>query len=297
MAKIPGTDIWVLQLRMEDWDHAFFSYSFYSPSGGAFPGELKYDAWRGRLAPELPVASKHLSGRLHEYSLPSQYLSEVRRITVYLPPGRVTLAEIPVIFMSDGESCEDLAKVIEPLILERKIRPVAIIGVHSAKYRGDESKPLNISLDFRSKEYIPGFDDQRFQQHMDFFTKEVMNWAIKTLGISPLRRDHLIFGSSNGASFAASAAAMHPELFQYALPFSLGMPPAEMTEKALAPQYLFVAGTLDKFSESTQEASDEVKSHGADSTLKLYVSGHDPLLWKVALLDSLRQLFPGHKRT
>jgi enterochelin esterase-like enzyme len=161
-------------------------------------------AWVGGAG--VTSVRRQTHGRLTEQTLHSASLGVDRKLTVYLPPNVVDRSWIPIIFMADGNDCEEYAKVVEPLIVAKQIKPMVIVGMHAAEYGGDLSKPYNEALDFRGKEYLPGFDDMRFKKHMEFLTKEVLAWAIKELGISPDRKGHIVFGFSDGGAFAAAAA-------------------------------------------------------------------------------------------
>lgn len=295
LARIPGTDVFVLQLRMNGWDKAFFSYWFYSPAApGPAPGAAAY--FRGANAPHLPAAAQTLRGRLVETSLHSVHLNETRAVTVYMPSG-VRKGKLPALFMADGQSCGEYARVLEPLMDSGRVAPFAIIGVHSASVATQSGNSYDPSLDRRSQEYIPVMKPELAAKHMRFFIEEVLPWAIREYGISTDRADRAVFGSSSGAAFATSVAIQHADLFAHALPFSLGFLPVSSIHPTPVPQFYFAAGNLEPaFADSTKKMHELVRSWGANSRLALYTSGHDDLLWQVALASFVPSVFPPQNR-
>jgi hypothetical protein len=87
--------------------------------------------------------------------------------------------------MTDGQSCEDYAHILEPLMLKGAIRPFAIIGEESPL-----GPPVPLPLppdlppDRRRQEYSPGLAPKVFEQHMQFFTEELLPWATQTYQLS-----------------------------------------------------------------------------------------------------------------
>jgi enterochelin esterase-like enzyme len=277
MSRISGSDVWALQLRAASWEAAFFGYAFRSQPATPFSG-FRY--FRGPKAPALPAEKTTLAGRLIETSIASRHLGENRAITVYLPP-RVAEANVPALFMADGESVWQYARVLEPLIDAGAIKPIAIVGVHSGQ--GER----------RAREYIAGVDAEAFAKHLAFFVDELLPWATSEYGISRERRDRALFGYSNGADFVAAAAVNHPELFAHVLPFSTGMRIQGPRPDAVdLPRFYFAAGELEPFITSTRAAHEAVQSWGAASSFDVYRSGHDALLWSVALVDIAPRVFP-----
>ena len=296
MSRINGTDVWILQLKGPSWNRAFCSYGFVV---GNKRGKLDLKYWRGKDAPQKAYAVERLQGQLLERTLHSEKLKEDRKVSVYLPPGG-PYTGLSVVFMADGNnsSIEGYAQIVEPLIISKKIRPLAIIGLHNGGYRGDITKPFDISLDYRAREYLPMLTksypklDDRFTKHMAFFIEEVLPWATKEFVLSPKRADRAVFGFSNGGAFAAAAAVEHPELFGFALPFSAAGLPADLKPVAKLPRFFLAAGELEPFSAIEKQLQAQLISWGADSSLDLYVAGHDPSMWSIALVSALTKAFP-----
>jgi enterochelin esterase-like enzyme len=290
MKKIEGSDLWIVQLKMKDWEKAFVSYTFMSPNTP--PGtRIKQSEWRGAKAPPKPqkVAKKEdLKGKLIQRIINSPNLGEERAISVYLPPN-APKAGLPAFFMADGGACDAFAMLLEPLILSGKVRPVAIIGAYSGTYKGAPGK-YEPEKDYRALEYIPNYS--RYDKHMAFFTEEVTAFATKEYGISSKREDRAVFGFSNGGAFAAGVAVRRPEVFGTSIPMSLGMVPTDEKPSQPLPKLYFLAGTLESFSRPTKEYYEKVKGWGADADLNLYVAGHDFEMWQLAFAELAPKVFP-----
>jgi len=289
LARVGESDVYVLRAKMADWDKALVSYVFLD--SGTPTGRLKLEQWRGANGPALPVEAEKLQGAVHNLKVRSERLGEERDITVYLPPNPGK-RPIPVLYMADGQGAEGWAKALEPMILARKVRPFAIVGLHSSAYRGDRSKPYDTKLDFRGLEYVPGEDADRFERHMDWVTRELPPFLARQYNISTRREDRAVSGFSNGGAFAAAIAIKRPDFFGYSVPLSLGVPTPDPKPAGRLPRFFFAAGTLESFSRGTRMMYDTVKGWGADATLDLYVAGHDSEMWRIAFLKFAPSIFP-----
>lgn len=291
MKKVPGTeDIWMLQLRMPNWNEALMSLFFFTPTNPIIDAK-NIKVFQGKDAPAAPVKAEKLTGTITEHTIKSEAAGEDRKVKVYLPPD-APKSGLAAIFMADGQGADGMAKVLEPLILAKKIRPVAIIGSYSGEYKGDRSKPYDPKLDFRALEYIHHEKPETFEKHMKFFATELPKWATEKFGISDKREDRAVFGFSNGGAFAAAAGTMHGDVFGHAFPFSLGVP-FQKDPKGPLPKYHFVAGKMESFHLRTQTQYDQVKKWGADATYDLYMGGHDPIIWELGLGTVVQRVWPG----
>jgi enterochelin esterase-like enzyme len=283
MARAPGTDMWYLLLKRRDWDRSFFSYQFAASRATTLEsGEMS--EYRGPLAPILKRAAT-LKGRIVIRKISSKHLNEDRAVSVYLPP--VTRRSLPVLFMTDGAVMEKFARVIEPLILGGAIEPIAIVGVHASTAPG--TRP---GIDGRSQEYVSLVAPDIAARHLQFFIDEVLPSMTSEYRLSERREDRAIFGFSNGAAFVTTVAARHGNLFSHALPFSFNLPKIE-SAKHDAPTYHFAAGELEPyFLAATRNAHEQLSTSGTSSNLHTYMSGHDVLMWQLALCEYLPGIFP-----
>lgn len=295
MIRIPGTDVWVLQLVMKGWERSFFNYNFVAP-GPTNNGPPRAQTFRGQDAIGLPEILENLQGRMYERTLRSRFLSEDRRVSVYIPPASKRRG-LRVLFMADGQATADFARAIEPLVVSGRVAPFAIVGIHALPSRVPVGAAFDVSRDRRSQEYLLGIAPDAYAKHMKFFIEEVVPWASSEYGLSSARDDRAIFGFSSGAAFAAAAALQHPEVFGNALPFSIGFPQLPERPKSALPHFYFVAGELEPaFLAGTRTVREIVAGWGADANLNVYMSGHDQLMWQVGLVESIPRVFPGQSR-
>jgi enterochelin esterase-like enzyme len=285
MGQVPGTDLWTLQMQMAGWDKAFFSYIFFSPSvmGG------KSSVFRGSSAPAAPAETAHLASKIIRTTLHSEQMGEDHGVEVYLPPGSTT-GPLPALFMADGESIETFASVVEPLIQAGKVRPFAIIG-SDAGTDPPPSADAPPRADRRMREYLRVADPEFFEHHMQFFTEELLSWAVRTYGVSEKPADRAVFGYSNGAAFVLSLTQEHPQLFGAALPFSVATWAGHLAGPM--PRFFLAAGELEPaFSARTQGVYQQLRDAGASAVFKSYMSGHDSAMWTLALVNYMPDVFP-----
>jgi enterochelin esterase-like enzyme len=108
-------------------------------------------------------------------------------------------------------------------------------------------------------------------------------------------------GFSNGAAFTIYAAIAHGEVFAHALAFSSNydgfrQDGSSPNRPASLPRFHFAAGKLEPaFENMTQRASVHMQDWGGSSEIRIYDSGHDMLMWKVAFADFLPKVFPAHR--
>lgn len=287
LQQVPGSNLWILQLKMKGWERAFINYMIIED--GKFPSSPSFSSWRGENAPQTPTPSPELKGRIERRTIKSEALRMDRGIVVYVPPN-APKAGLPAVFFADGV-CEPIARIMEPLMLDSKVRPFAIVGVPSGGYSGDRAKPYDPNLDERAKEYVPGASEETFDRHMKFFTQEVPRFVGEEFGISTKREDRAIGGFSNGGAFVAAVAFRHPAVFGYAMPLSVGVPPDYGKPPTPLPKMYLAAGTLESFIRGTARVFEQAKEWGADAELRTFVAGHDMAMWNIAFFDFLQEIF------
>jgi enterochelin esterase-like enzyme len=295
MLRVPGTDVWILQLEMKGWESAFFSYEFLAT--GANDGVVAPVAnFRGSQAAELPQMLETLQGSLFERTIYSRFLNEARKITVYVPSG-AKRRRLPVLFMADGASTGGFARSLEPLMLAGHAASFAIVGIHSPASDWVPGEAIDVIRDRRSQEYLSGVSPEAYARHMSFFIEEVVPWASREYDVSSARRNRAVFGFSSGAAFAVAAAAQHPEVFANALAFSIGYSQLPASGSGLLPRFLLIAGELEPdFVANTRIVRDILAGWGAEVSFNVYLSGHDPLMWQTGLCHVIPRVFPSPRR-
>ena len=277
LSPLRGTSLWVLSVRVPDADRLAMSVAFIvqDTTAGTY-NWIESGRWAGPLAAPAPRRAEVLAGTLATDSLRSAALGSTRAVTVYLPPA---WGDGPhrVVYLFDGQRTEDYARVLEPAILDGRVPPVALVGVHSATDR----TPGN-SLDGRGREYLAGRDSARYAAHETFFLTDVVPWAEAQIGLSAEPADRVVFGVSNGASFAAAMVRRHPERFAAALAFSHaydGLDAADDPDLS-GRRFFLLAGRLEPgFVPIARAVAGAVAARGASVHQEVGVSGHDAVMW------------------
>lgn len=279
--------VWVSQSRMKTWNQAFFNYSYKDGK------ETKITTFRGPKAPRVPKLATKLKGTVTDYTLDSKDLGMERKVTVYIPAAAPQ--DMPVVFMADGQSCQQFANVLEPLILSKKVRPTAIVGIHHGPYVGSKEK-FEFEKDYRMMEYLKVASPERFAAHLSFVCDQVIPWARQKFKLSKKKEDTAIFGFSNGGAFAMTAAIDRPDVFGYALPHSVAAISREELEKAdvskLTTKFYFTAGTLEVFINNTEFSFQTLTKKRVACEMAPYVSGHDIGMWQLGFAESIKKIFP-----
>ncbi|HAQ43123.1 MAG TPA: hypothetical protein DCQ67_04010 [Acidimicrobiaceae bacterium] len=281
------TDLWCLQVRIDRLDEAVFGYGFWQldqngmPIGGRGAVDHRY---RGINAPaELPSHDDdNLDGSLTTHEFNSSALRENRRIKVYLPPGHSRDSNLPVVYSTDGNMIEPYIRRLDAAIANQAIPPVVVIAPHAA--------PMDHTGNERALEYLPGFDDQRFDRHQRFFVDEISQWGEEEFGVSDAREFRAIFGCSDGAGHALATGSMHRGRYGHCIAFSAGMPPGEQIawNAEGAPFVHLCAGTLEQgFHQATEAWAAWLHFHSSPHHFTERVCGHDLIQWIEELPKSI----------
>ena len=289
LSPLRGTNLWVLSVRVPDADRLAMRVAFIvqDTTAGTY-NWIESGRWAGSLAAPAPRRAEVLTGTLATDSLRSAALDSKRAVTVYLPPA---WGDGPhrVVYLFDGQQTEDYARVLEPAILEGRVPPVALVGLHHATDRTPGS-----GLDGRAREYLAGHDSVRYAAHETFFLSDVIPWAEAELGLSAEPTDRVVFGVSNGASFAAAMVRRHPERFAAALAFSHaydGLDAADDPELS-GRRFFLLAGRLEPgFVLIKQAVAGAVAARGASVHHEVGVSGHDAVMWHGAFTRAVAWAF------
>ncbi len=288
--RINESDTWAVGLGWDKWPHAFIKVGLYNDD---FPsGTIEYINWRGNQAP-IKLRRKEPS-LIHTFDFDGPSKDEKRSITVVMPPEHDG-SPIPTLVLADGQSAEDWGEVIATLVLEGKVQPIAVVGVHSGEYEGDRSKPYDSRLDTRASEYLEGFDQERFDAHLNWVIESVLPEVARQFNISLERGELAIAGFSNGGAFAASAALRRNDVFSMSLAMSIGIPPEIEPQTPGSPMstFYFAAGELEpRFLQQTTTTYEQVQNADGEAQIRSYVAGHDAELWITAMAEYLPKMFP-----
>jgi enterochelin esterase-like enzyme len=287
MRKVRDSDWWVFTAQVPRLEELVLMYGFFpTVDGKPKPQTGPFLVWRGPKAPAQP--KEILVLRMFETSFESKFLKAKRDISVYLPLGydpekRDPKNPIRVVYMADGQSAREMAQVLEPLIREKVVPPVMIVGMHSANDNNGGAE-----IDGRGAEYLQNQNSSRYMQHEKFLLEEVIPWAEKTYGASSKREDRVVFGYSNGGGFAATISSDHPDVFGFAFPFSPNVVPNFKSDSKLMPAYFLTAGLLESYFLGTaRNIAGLVKDRKGRFELRERVAGHDFAMWREEFANAI----------
>ena len=282
-----GDGLQVLSLRVERLDEAVITYTF-TPTDGMPSMNFRRGSHDGRFrgvnAPPELASNDPLLGTSIEHAVDSDALGEPRKVTVYRPPGHAAGDNTPVIYATDGTMFAPYARRLDAAIQAGICPPVVIVAAHSASF-----DPIRGNL--RAAEYLPGFDEQVYTAHQQFFMDELPAWAEAELGVpsAPTRRG--IWGCSDGGGHAAMAARLFPERFGHAFVYSTGMPPDMTYEWTDEHPFMHLcAGTLEgPFHQATEAWAGYLMLVDAPYHFTERVAGHDLVQWAEELPHAINR--------
>jgi enterochelin esterase-like enzyme len=267
MARLPGTNLWTLSVRIPEMRRAILDVFIMQPGRPTFAAE-----WRGPEAGPPAIVADSLAGQIRRETVVSTRLLARRGLTIYLPPGWAPGGRYRVAYVADGQAVPAFAEVVEPLILAGRIEPVVLVGINA----GDNAQ--------RMRDYLVDFvaGDTSFARHEAFVIEEVMPLVEREFGASTSPKDRLLIGESNGGAWALDMALRHPELFGQAAPLSFGwQKAARELGKPMKPRLFFAAGTLEgNFLKRTTDVAQAARAEGYDVRLVTPVSGHSSFMWR-----------------
>ncbi|MEM7095788.1 MAG: alpha/beta hydrolase-fold protein [Actinomycetota bacterium] len=280
-----GDGLQVLQLRIDRLDEAVLTYTFQSLDGPAamnFSRGSHDGRFRGANAPvELP-SNDDLVGSTFEHAVESEAMGEPRRVTVYRPPDHEQGEDIPVVYATDGNMFAPYMRRLDAAMASGMCPRVVFVAAHSAGF-----DPILGNL--RASEYLPGFDERRFDAHQRFFVDELAAWAEDTLGVPTDPTQRGVFGCSDGGGHTLMVARLHKARFGHAFAYSTGMPP-DMREEWTAehPFIHLCAGTLEgAFHQATEAWAGFLMLQNAAYHFTERVAGHDLIQWAEELPHAL----------
>jgi enterochelin esterase-like enzyme len=186
-----------------------------------------------------------------------------RQVTVYVPPDPPE----SIVFAADGSWH---ISTLRASLDARQARATMIVGVHGLP---DD--------DGRLKEYVPGFDPERFEAHEQFFVREVGGWIESRFAVVLGANRTAVWGASLGGEFALALGMRHPDTYGVVLSASPGAgfrPPAVLPRRL--PRVYLVAGTQEAFFvENATRWAVALRDAGAESVMTQRKGGHGGAFW------------------
>ena len=294
MARVRGTDLWVVTVRIAGLDLASIAWFFF-PFRDGQPLLTRVSArhFRGPLAPAAPDTATAMRGRFVTDSIDSRFLPAPRGVAAYIPPARGEEPIVAVVYIGDG-AARPMAAIVDTLIAAGRLPRIMLVGMETDMTRQTDAN----GLDGRTLEYlfVPGNDNARFLAHERFFLEEVVPWA-EALGAPAERHRRAVAGFSNSAAFAIDMGLRHPELFGRVLAFSPAGRRAQIlpeTELHAPAEFYLLGGVLEKgFHEKAVAWADIFRSRGIRYALREPVAGHDWYMWQAMFRDAVAWAFGG----
>lgn len=225
-------------------------------------------------------------------------LQEDRDITFYLPNGYNDSHELPIVYCTDGQIIVNAyKKELDSLISNGVIPKIIIAGVHS-----NERDVKNSNYQFRHYEYIESWSDtdnellnKIFQNHLKFFSEEVIEFAEEELNVSKISSNRIFYGTSNGAGFGVSLSAAFPSLFQKYICFSMAGGDFENISwpKENYPYFYLACGKEEPipFVMAADEFHSYLDSNNYDHDFYKFEGGHDRDKWKKEFVRILAMMY------
>ncbi len=285
-------NIWGAKLRLRNASQA--KLMFMDTSGvykDAKPLIVSGDNAEQLDIPFLYDPAINIKGKFSEIELYSQKLSETRKVSTYIPPGFIG-PELPVIIFTDGQSLQYYSRMIDPMIEQKLIQPIALMGIHSGR-QAIVTPKSHLPKDVRGADYLPGFDAEfpnRFDAHMNFVINRALPNLINTIGGDLSKNPVSVVGHSNGGVFALHAGLNNPDLITSVLAVSAGYGGIREAQEAPSRSSTFFlsAGYFEPtFLASGYITKDTLEKMKYEVVTNWQAVGHDPEFFKSELFKFL----------
>ncbi len=288
--KQTKTGVFEGEIEIPDLENGIFSYEIivhqkdstgkkveisYQPNN-----EERHFRWIGKKRMVLFSKAKNLKGEIKSIPINSNYLNEIRKLTIYYPA--YISDKTPIIYLTDGSVVNSYAEYVDELITKKKIVPLILVGVHS-------------SNENRYQEYVNnGIENNFFGKHEKFFFKEVIPKIENELNNWNGKR--YMYGFSNGAAFCMYSGINHPEYFEEIIAFSTAdyisefIRPFEFRFQNYPKFYMGAGSYEEHIFQNNTRFIEKLKTKGIDVQFKEFVSGHDYYVWQIEFLEYLRSV-------
>ncbi|HEY3542441.1 MAG TPA: alpha/beta hydrolase-fold protein [Gaiellaceae bacterium] len=165
--------------------------------------------------------------------------------------------------------------------------PVAVIGIESGGLQFPDTRVRSAYRpedDPRARAYLPRVDPDYFRAHLDYVMNTVLPWADGRISRTLPR---ITFGFSNGAVWAASAAAARPSEFAAVIAFSMGAAPGQ-EDLGHLPHALAAGKREAPFLQITTAYAAALRRAGVPLRLRTPDRGHEYDMWAAEFRPALR---------
>jgi enterochelin esterase-like enzyme len=238
--------------------------------------------YRGRNAPPAPPSNTALKGRSETIEIKSAALAHVRNVEVYIPPGAAPKGGWPLVIAANGEAIGPYLGVIDALIEQRRIRPVAVAAIWSGSSSG---------------EYLRVKDPDAWGRHAMFVQREVLPMLDARFGATRDPASRMLFGVGNGGDWAVQAALRDPGMARHVAAFSVSGLSEPPFRSGRSLHLHMAAGAYEgPYLRGSRQICSLASASGTPCALEVTATGHAPLIWQALLAKSLESVFPVSRR-
>jgi enterochelin esterase-like enzyme len=130
-----------------------------------------------------------------------------------------------------------------------------------------------------------------------FFTQEVISWAEEQYPFPSSADSRVVFGFSNGGSFAATMGIRHPDLFGSVIACAIAGDRYDLSSyPKLTNQFFLVTGTWDtRFHSNVQYLHKTLKKSKVKCKLAVRVAEHDGTMWQEEFIAAMKVITKNSK--
>lgn len=265
---------------------------------------------------QLPDTNKlgkveQLKGKLKTIELNSGNLEEPRKITIYEPPYYSKDSTYGVVLLTDNFAPK-IVNYIEYLILNNKIEPIILVGIHNREPQPIDSLFKDYFYDFRTEEMLKNrveftsekalkaYSDKifsnlikdRYNRFSKFITSEIISFLKKTYSLNQSTTKWTIGGFSNGGAFVYGLSTDYPGLFGNTIVMSPAGFNGYNIEQAKG-AYFLCAGTLEpeSFMQNSLEYLPIFKEKNINYIHKSYKEDHNSNMWITFCVESISRIY------
>jgi enterochelin esterase-like enzyme len=252
-----------------------------------------------------------IKGSLKTLEWKSEAMQEMRKITIYEPFGFHKDSTYNVVIVTDNQ-CEALAYVLEKKMINKKMYPILIVGIHNREPQEVDTIFGSNKVDFRTSEML-GYKflssnevdfsnpnivmnlSNRMISFRKFIVNEISNYLIDHYNVND-RSNWTLGGFSNGGAFAVDVTTTFPESFGYVIAMS---PAGGVMNKGYdfdysktKSKYFICAGVDEKgFHKNSIELAKNLLKNNIEFEHKSFKSGHEYNMWLTYYAECLSKIY------
>lgn len=249
--------------------------------------------------------SSPLKGNIRTIEWISESLNELRKISIYEPIHFNKDSTYDLVILTDN-MCLEVASILEMEMIEHRMRPILIVGIHNREKQPIDSILKGYDIDFRMKEMIgdmwltpnmPIRNDSsasllfknRHQNYMNWVSKEVIEY-LETIYHLSSQKHWTLGGFSNGGFVVLKINSSIPGSFGNIISMSPAMIDFELTKTES--RYFLCAGTEEPYYYAKSlEIAEFFQKHNMEFEHRTYLSGHNRNMWRNYYFDCLTKIY------